>query len=81
MVDWPGWMDGPTEPNEVLLSKRRCCGCVVKLVIAKMAAVVSKTIISSAACKRGFFSNFTPLTGYVAQRSYAIRPAEIPTAK
>ena len=45
----------------------------------KMATVVSKTLISPS--KMGFLSNIAPVAGYVAQRSYAIRPAEIPTAK
>ena len=45
----------------------------------KMATVVSKIFISPS--KMGFLTNIAPVAGYVAQRSYAIRPAEIPTAK
>ena len=61
-----------TEPTKVIQ-------CVVVIANVKMAAVVSKTLISSS--KRGFMGNIPPVAGYVAQRKYAIRPAEIPTAK
>ena len=47
--------------------------------IVKMATVASKTIMSSG--RMGLLSNIAPSTRYVSQRKYAIRPAEIPTAK
>lgn len=68
-----------TDQHQSLISSLRRHSTQQCVVIAKMAAVVSKTILSPS--KRGFLSNIAPLAGYVAQRSYAIRPSEIPTAK